>query len=121
MTTPALRNLKEQTGAKITYLHMFETTRDILLHNPCIDENIHFPFLSAGRLEGLRFLMDFRKQFDCSINFYPSNRRDYNLASFICASPLRIGHRYARNNLTELNFLKTGPSKMTPFIMLKRT
>jgi len=106
MTTPALRNIKEQTGAKITYLHMFETTRDILLNNPCIDENIFFPFLSSGRLEGLRFLIKFRKRFDCSINFYPSNRRDYNLASFICGRPLRIGHRYARNDLTELNFLK---------------
>lgn len=106
MTTPAVRNLKEKTGAEITYLHMFEATRDILLNNPFIDENVHFSFLNAGKIEGLRFLMKFRKKFDCSINFYPSNRRDYNLASFIVGSPLRCGHRYARRNFRELNFLK---------------
>lgn len=107
MTTPALRNLKEQLDVKITYLHMFTTTRDILLHNPYIDENIHFPFLETSKFSGLRFLMGLRKRFDCSINFYPSNRRQYNLAAFIAGSPVRIGHRYLLNNIKEMNFLKT--------------
>ncbi|MDA8239833.1 MAG: glycosyltransferase family 9 protein [Nitrospiraceae bacterium] len=106
MTTPAIRNLKEQLEAEITYLHMFKTTKEILQNNPFIRENIHFPFLDAGRLEGVRFLLQFRKKFDCSINFYPSNRRDYNLASFIVGSPLRCGHRYVQRNFFELNFLK---------------
>lgn len=106
MTTPAVRNLKEKTGAEITFLHMFETTRDILLNNPYIDEHLHFPFLRRSKLDGLRFLLGFRKKFDCSINFYPSNRRDYNLAAFIVGSPSRIGHRYSTRDLLELNFLK---------------
>jgi len=106
MTTPALRNLKEQLDVKITYLHMFKTTRDTLLSNLHIDENIHYPFLQTNKFDGLRFLVQFRKKFDYSINFYPSNRRDYNLAAFIVGTPIRIGHRYARNNLSELNFLK---------------
>jgi heptosyltransferase-2 len=106
MTTPAIKNLKEKTGAEITYLHMFETTRDILLNNPYIDKNLYFPFLRRSKFDGLRFLLGFRKKFDCSINFYPSNRRDYNLAAFIIGSPTRIGHRYSTRDLLELNFLK---------------
>lgn len=106
MTTPALRNLKEQLEVEITYLHMFETTRDILRHNPYVDHNVYFPFLKATKISGIRFLMDHRKRYDCSINFYPSNRRDYNLAAFIAGSRMRIGHRYVQKNLSELNFLK---------------
>jgi heptosyltransferase-2 len=106
MSTPAVRNLKEQIGARITYLHMFRTTYDILQGNPYIDENIHFPFLEASRLQGIKFLMGFRKKYDASINFYPSNRRDYSLAAFIIGCPMRIGHRYVRRDLRELNFLK---------------
>lgn len=106
MTTPALINLKEQLDARVTFLHIFKNTYDILMHNPYVDENIHFPFLQKSRLEGLRFLLDLRGKYDISINFYPSNRRDYNLASFIAGSPVRVGHRYTIRDLSELNFLK---------------
>lgn len=106
LTTPALRNIKEKTGAGITYLHMFRATRDILENNPHVDENIHFPFLDRSRLEGLRFLRGLRGRFDASINFYPTNRRDYSLAAFIVGCPLRVGHRYKLHDLRGLNFLK---------------
>jgi heptosyltransferase-2 len=106
MTTPALRNLKEQLEAEITCLHMFKTTRDILVNNPFVDNNIYFPFLETTKVSGLRFLMELRKKYDCSINFYPSNRRDYSLAAFIVGSPVRIGHRYVLEDFLELNFLK---------------
>jgi ADP-heptose:LPS heptosyltransferase len=106
MTTPAIRNLKEQLDVEITYLHMFKTTRDILLHNPYIHANIHFPFLRQSTHAGLRFLLQFRKRFDCSINFYPSNRKDYNAAQLVIGSPMRVGHRYVRRDILELNFLK---------------
>jgi heptosyltransferase-2 len=106
MSTPAVRNLKEQMDCEITYLHMFRTTYDILLNNPYIKENIFFPFLETSRLAGIRFLMQFRNKFDFSINFYPSNRRDYNLAAFVAGSPVRIGHRYIMGDLKGLNFIK---------------
>lgn len=106
MSTPAIRNLKERLDCEITCLHMFKTTHDILLNNPYIKENIFFPFLTSSKREGIRFLLRFRKKFDCSINFYPSNRRDYNLASYIVGSPVRIGHRYMIRDMAELNFLK---------------
>lgn len=106
MSTPAVRNLKEQLDCEITYLHMFKTTYDILLNNPFVKENIFFPFLEASRAEGIRFLLQFRGKFDCSINFYPSNRRDYNLAAYLVGSRLRTGHRYLIRDIAELNFLK---------------
>ena len=107
MTTPAIRNLKEKIpSASITYLHMFKTTRDILLGNPYIDENIHFPFIGEGKHRSIKFIAGLRGKFDIAINFYPSNRKDYNIASFLSGCRTRIGHTYKMNNLTELNFLK---------------
>ena len=107
LTTPALRNLKEKFRAQITYLHMFTATKEILDNNPYIDQNIYFPFLSKNRIDSLKFLWRLRNKFDCSINFYPSNRKDYNLAAFVINAPLRIGHRYMLDDIKELNFLKT--------------
>ena len=107
MTTPALRRLKEGLNVRITYLHMFETTRDILIGNPHVDENIHFPFFEARKIDCLRFLLGFRKRFNYSLNFYPSNRRSYNIAALAVSSPVRIGHRYLQDDLRELNFIKT--------------
>ena len=106
MTTPAIMNLKKQFNAEITYLHMFETTRDILLRNPHIEKHIYFPFLQKSKQDGVRFLMSLRKKYDFSINFYPSNRMSYNLAALIINAPVRIGHRYECSDLRELNFLK---------------
>ena len=107
MTTPALRNIKEKLpSCRLTYVHMFKTTRDVLIKNPNVDENIHFPFLEAGKLASARFILGLRGKYDIAINFYPSNRRDYNIASFLSGCPVRIGHTYVKRNLGELNFLK---------------
>lgn len=107
MTTPALRNIKENLEAEITYLHMFAATWEVLSNNPYVDRNIFFPLLAKPKLESLRFLARFRKKYEYSINFYPSNRKEYNLSAFISGSKVRIGHRYLHENLKELNFLKT--------------
>ena len=107
MATPALRNIKERTGSRIVCLHMFGSTRDVLTGNSNVDENHLFPFLSRPKIEGMKFLLKFRARgFDASINFYPSNRRDYNLSAMLVGAPVRIGHRYALRDLGELNFLK---------------
>lgn len=107
MATPALRNLKEKSGAHITFLHMFKTTRDILLGNPSVDESLYFPFVEPGKkFQGIKFLLGLKGKYDLSINLYPSNRRDYSLAAFLAGCPVRIGHRYKMRDLKELNFLK---------------
>ncbi len=107
MTTPALRNIKENLpSSSLTYIHMFKTTRDVLINNPNVDENIHFPFLEAGKLASTRFILGLRGRYDIAINFYPSNRRDYNMASFLSGCRVRVGHTYVKRNIRELNFLK---------------
>ncbi len=107
MATPALRNIKERLGARVVCLHMFGSTRDVMIGNPHVDENHLFPFLTRPKMEGIRFLLKFRgRGFDASINLYPSNRRDYNLSAMLVGAPVRIGHRYALRDVRELNFLK---------------
>lgn len=106
IATPAIRNLKEQCDSEITMLHMFETTRDILLNNPHIDEHILFPFLTAGRLKSLSFLWQLRGRFDFAIICYPANRRDYNIAALISGARIRVGHHYVLRDIREMHFLK---------------
>ena len=107
MATPAIRNIKERLGATVVCLHMFGSTRDVLTGNPHVDENHLFQFLSKPKMEGVRFLLKLRgRGFDASLNFYPSNRRDYNLSAMLVGAPIRIGHRYALRDIRELNFLK---------------
>lgn len=107
MTTPALRVLKSQCkDCRITYLNMFRSTYEVLRNNPNIDSLIHFPFLEKSVMETLRFSLPLRGRFDCSINFYPSNRRQYNILAFIIGAEIRIGHHYLHVDKLELNFLK---------------
>ncbi len=107
MTTPALKILKEQyPEIQITVVCMFKNNYDILKNNPNIDTLIFFPFLEKGKDEALRFLLSFRGRFDCSINFYPSNRKEYNIFAYLIGAKRRIGNRYLKRNWVELNFLK---------------
>ncbi|GAB5046727.1 glycosyltransferase family 9 protein [Thermodesulfovibrio sp. TK110] len=105
MTTPAIEVLKKSIDCRIVNICMFKTTYEILKNNPFIDELIYFPFLNQGIFNSLKFIFSLEK-FDCAINFYPSNRKQYNILSFLTRAKIRIGHRYFKKNLRELNFLK---------------
>lgn len=108
MMTPALRLLKENIkDAKIDVFTIFTSTRDVLLYNPFIDNLIYYPLLK-NKLRGLFYFLkniSFKK-YDHVINFYPTNRKEYNIFSFLTGSKSRIGHSYRHLNFTELNFLK---------------
>lgn len=107
MTTPALKVLKEQIkDCRITYLNMFRSTYEVLRNNPNIDSLVHFPFLGKSALETLGFALKLRGKFDCSVNFYPSNRRQYNMLAYVIGAGARIGHRYLHLDRREFNFLK---------------
>src|SRR5208283_3071051 len=107
MTTPALKVLKSQCkDCRITYQNMFRSTYEVLRNNPNIDSLVHFPFLEKSALETLRFALPLRGKFDCSINFYPSNRSQYNMLACIIGAGTRIGHHYLHIDRRELNFLK---------------
>jgi len=106
MATPAIKVLKENfPKSKITYLAIFSSHKEILKYNPYIDEILFFP-LSCGKVKMCKFLLSLRGKYNISINFYPSNRKDYNIAAYIVGADIRIGHYYKFDNLRELNFLK---------------
>ena len=115
MTTPALRVLKENyPDWEITYLAMFRSTYQALLGNPDVDHLIYFPFLKQGKVESLRYILSMRGKFDITINFFPSNRSEYNILAYLLGAPKRIGHRYLRCDKRELNFLKNITIKEDP-------
>jgi len=107
MTTPALKVLKShRKDCRITYLHMFQNTYEVLRNNPNVDSLVHFPFLEKSALQTLAFALPLRGKFDCSINFYPSNRKQYNMLAYLIGAGTRIGHHYQHIDSRELNFLK---------------
>lgn len=105
MTTPAIEILKKTLDCRVVNICMFKSTYEILKNNPFIDELIYFPFLERGILKSLKFIFSL-KNFNYSINFYPSNRKQYNILSFLTGAKYRIGHRYFKRDFMELNFLK---------------
>ncbi len=115
MTTPALRVLKEvYPDWEITYLAMFRSTYQALLYNPDVDKLLYFPFLKQSKIDALRFIFSLRGKFDITINFFPSNRAQYNILAFLIGAPKRVGHRYLHCDIKELNFLKNVTIKENP-------
>jgi len=107
MTTPALKILKEQMrDSRVTCLCIFQNTYDVLKNNPDIDSLVLFTSNVTKDLRTLRSLYSLRGRFDCSINFYPSNRTQYNMLAYLIGAKKRIGHRYLHRDMLELNFLK---------------
>ncbi len=108
MMTPAIEILKKNLkNSDITVFTMFESTRDVLLNNPYIDNLLYFPLLKNKIRSFFYILTQIRKKkFDITINFYPTNRKDYNIFSILTGSKIRIGHSYSVRNIRELNFLK---------------
>lgn len=113
--TPTIKILKESLPkSHITVLTMFKTTYQVLLYNPFIDELLYIPFLKMGTFNTLKRLLRFRGRYDVSINFYPSNRYQYNIFAFLIGAPKRLGHHYIEYDIRSLNFLKNYTIKEDP-------
>jgi heptosyltransferase-2 len=106
MFTPALKLLKKnQPEAEIDALVMYRGAQEIYSSNPDLNKVIHFNFLEEGAFKSLKFLFQLRKKYDASINVYPSNRKEYNIISFLIGAEKRAGIVYLRNNKNNLGFL----------------
>ncbi|MCK7529137.1 MAG: hypothetical protein MZV64_72070 [Ignavibacteriales bacterium] len=106
MFTPALKLLRKNLpDAEIDALVMYEELRKfiLLIHN--LNKVIHFNFLEEGAFKSLKFLFQLRKKYDASINVYPSNRKEYNIISYIIGAKKRAGIVYLRKNKSNLGFL----------------
>ncbi|MEZ0323490.1 MAG: glycosyltransferase family 9 protein [Hydrogenothermaceae bacterium] len=108
MTFPAIEVLKKsRPDWQVDYFTFNKTAEKILKLNPYIDNIIYEPILDYPKLKSVyTVLKKIFKKYDITINFYPSNRKDYNIFSFLTFSKVRIGHTYLNSNFSQLNFLK---------------
>jgi len=116
MMTPALRLLKtHHPDFEITAVTLNRGCYDIIRNNPDIDRLRYFPLTTAGFGRGCaHILLHYSWKHTVSINFYPSNRAAYNLFSALSFCPVRIGHRYLHNDLSQLNWLKNRTVREDP-------
>jgi heptosyltransferase-2 len=106
MFSPSLKLLRTSyPSAKIDMLVMFKGAKDVYQNNPNLSNLIHFDFLKEGIANSLKFVLGLRKKYDISINVYPSNRKEYNIISFLIGSNVRIAVRYKRKNFLNLGWL----------------
>lgn len=106
MFTPALKLLgKYLHGAEIDALVMYKGAKEIYSSNPFLNKVIHFNFLEEGTFKSLKFLIQLRKKYDASINVYPSNRKEYNIISFIIGAKKRAGVVYLRKDKSNFGSL----------------
>lgn len=106
MFTPALKHLRQSyPSAEIDTLVMYKGAEEILSFNKNLNKVIHFNFLDEGALKSLKFLFQLRKKYDVSINVYPSNRKEYNIISYIIGAKQRAGAVYLRKDKSCFGFL----------------
>ena len=106
MFTPALKLLKKNLpNTEIDALVMYKGAQEIYYSNPNINKIIHFNFVEEGAIKSFKFLHQLRKKYDASINVYPSNRKEYNLISFIFGAKQRVGAVYLRKEKSCFGFL----------------
>lgn len=110
MYIPALRTLHQQLPDAIVdvvvrhqaskeILERFNCCRKIYVFNP----SIHKTF--AQKLHFLRTLR--AERYDVNITAFPSNRREFNIISFLIGAKRRIAIRYHVGNFETLEFLQT--------------
>lgn len=108
-TTPLFALLKKhRPRAEISVMVMYKGTAELLEKDPNINEVIFWPFMQETAFNSLKFMWKIRKKrFDVSMLSYPSNRREYNLISFLSGAPVRIAHRYNHLFYDSLGFMNT--------------
>ncbi len=96
---------KNLPDVEIDLLCMFKGVKDIYENNPKINRIIYFDFIKEGFFKSLFFLMKLRKKYDVSFNVYPSNRKEYNVISFVVGAKERYAIQYLRRDFMNFGFL----------------
>lgn len=106
MFTPVLKLLRQSNPtAQIDALVMYKGTKEIYDSNSNFNQVIHFDFLKEGIINSLKFVLGLRNKYDASINVYPSNRKEYNIISFLIGAKQRVGVEYLRMNAQNFGWL----------------
>ncbi len=109
MFSPALSLLKKGLpGAEIDLLVMFKQVGELYCNNPNVN-TIHFiNFLNQSKVKSFTEVMKLRKhRYDYFINTYPSNRKEYNIISFLTGAKHRIAVKYNHYSYSNFHFLNT--------------
>ena len=108
MFTPALKLLRAQLpDAQIDVLVMFKGAQDIFINNSNINNVYRFDFLREGSVKSLKYILSLRRNYDTSINVYPSNRKEYNIISILIGAKNRAAIKYFRKDFSNLGFLNS--------------
>lgn len=106
MFTPSVILLnKHIPEAQIDALVMFRGVKDIYERINLINEVHYFNFLKEGRISSLKYVAGLRKNYDVTINVYPSNRKEYNIISRIIGAKKRCGVKYLRRDFQNLGWI----------------
>lgn len=106
MFSPSIRLIKENcSDCKIDLLAMYKAVKEVYDANPFVDKVFYFDFLSEGYLKSFKYLLSLRGDYDLSFNVYPSNRKEYNLISFLVNARTRAAVKYKLMDFQNLGFL----------------
>ncbi len=106
MFSPAMDELRiSLPDAQIDLLVMYKGVKDLYLNNPAVNKIIYFNFLKEGLFSSLKFIFSLRNKYDAAINVYPSNRKEYNVISFLTGAKKRVAVKYLRKNFLNFGFL----------------
>ena len=106
MFTPSIVKLKEYLpDSQIDALIMFKGVKSIYEKLSQISGLHYHDFLNSSLLSSLSFVLKLRKKYDISINVYPSNRKEYNIISFLIGAAERGAVSYLRKDFPNLGFL----------------
>ena len=106
MFTPSIVKLSEASpSAQIDALVMFKGVKDIYEKLNQVNNVIFHDFLNASKISTLFFVLSLRKKYDATICVYPSNRKEYNLISWLIGAKKRVGVKYLRQDKINLGFL----------------
>ena len=106
MFTPSLAKIHNDIpSAEIHALVMYKAVKEIYDTLPQISETKYFDFLKTSYMQSFSNVMNLRKQYDATINVYPSSRKEYNLISWLIGAPNRFAIKYLRKDFANLGFL----------------
>ncbi len=106
MFTPALYKLRQaMPNSTIDVLVMYKGVKDIYEKLPQIDKVHFYDFLNAKKIQALFYTFSLRSKYDVTFSVYPSNRKEYNLISYIIGAKHRVAVEYLREDKINLGFL----------------
>lgn len=106
MFTPALTMMRKAfPDATIDVLAMFKGVQEMFVRNTKFNTVYFFDFMKEGLFASLKFLSGLRKQYQATINVYPSNRKEYNVVNFYLGAEKRAAVEYLRMDVRNFGFL----------------